>query len=87
MKQEIAGYIVATLGQLATNYPSHELKCSTVHGHNGTCQLKVSTSEMRDLSYCPSFLIDKLHNIADTWASLFWIEPDQDTGGLAAYLS
>lgn len=87
MKQEVASYIVATIGQLATTYPSHEIKCSTVHGYQGLCQLKVSTSEMRDLGFCPSFLLSKLQPIADTWGCIFWVESNRDTGELTAYIS
>ena len=87
MKLEICGYIVATLGQLAETYPSHELKCSTTKAINGHCQVEVTTSEMRDLGFCPSFLLSKLQPIADTWGVLFWIESDHDTGVLTAYIS
>lgn len=87
MKLEICGYIVATLGQLAETYPSHALKCSTTKAINGHCQVEVTTSEMRDLGYCPAFLISKLQPIADTWGVLFWVESDQDTGVLTAYIS
>lgn len=87
MKLEKIGHIEAVLGQLAENYPSHELEYSIIKGFNGHCQVEVTTSEMRDLGLCPSFLISQLHLIADLLGGIFWVELNQETGVLTAYIS
>ena len=87
MKTEIAGYIVATIGQLAETFPSHGIKVSTIHAINGHCEVRVTSTESRECSFYPSFLLSRLQAVADAWAVLLWIESDQDTHELTAYLA
>ena len=87
MKTEIAGYIVATIGQLAESYPTHGIKVNTIHAINGHCEVRVTSTESRECNFYPSFLLSRLQSVADAWAVLLWIESDQDTGELTAYIA
>ena len=87
MKTEIAGYIVATIGQMAESYPSHGIKVDTIHAINGHCEVRVTSNESRECNYFPAYLLSRLQSVADAWAVLLWIESDHDTGVLTAYIS
>ena len=87
MKTEIAGYIVATIGQMAESYPSHGIKVNTIHAINGHCEVRVTSTESRECNFFPAYLLSRLQSVADAWAVLLWIEVDQDTNALTAYIS
>lgn len=87
MKQEIAGYIVATIGQMAESFPSHGIKVNTLHAINGHCEVRVTSTESRECHFFPAYLLSRLQSVADAWAVLLWIESDQGTGELTAYIS